>query len=216
LATKSFGIYRRFRTVYRRILSHCAVRVRIPCGAVKHHLTSVGVMIPIESALDSCGRDVCDTDIMRRLLEGAGVGIESRPRNCLGRRWRRSLRHWAKNHFPLQTFFLFCIVRGYRCGEVGTLQWSDLDAPEETAQSLMLPHMPRMVWRRLVQLSRHGERVFHPRREGGSFWSPQTAHLNWGRIRARAGLPGLELNAVRYTWSQWTARQDGQCRHSKP
>src|SRR5687767_15469921 len=67
LATKSFGIFRRFKTaISARVLLHRVARVLIPCGTVKHHSTLLSVLRSEEhtSELQSLAYLVC-----RLLLE---------------------------------------------------------------------------------------------------------------------------------------------------
>jgi hypothetical protein len=133
----------------------------------------------------------------------------------------------GQESFSAQVFFLFAIVCGFSLASLKTLEWKDLEPSDESGEpndtaalaittdqrALTLSQLSPILVRRLYQLPRSGPAVFYPHREEGCYWSPVTARLNWGRICVRAKLPGLKLRDVRFTWAQWTARQDNnQCR----
>lgn len=116
----------------------------------------------------------------------------------------------AQEGLQAQTFFLLCAVVPCRVKEAATLQWDHLDLTQEVWHRpghQTATRLPHLILKRLRSLPRQGSAVFQPERNG-SYWSPATAHLNWGRVYARAKLDHVILYDIRRTWAEWQEVHD--------
>lgn len=115
------------------------------------------------------------------------------------------------------TFFLHLLLTGARLNEVRTAKWGDLDLDaglwHKPTTKTGVPHtvpLPHVLIDRLRQLPRTTEWVYssQPNVSNGfqpRCWSQTTVEWCWRRIRARAGLPDVQIRDLRRTCASWLA-----------